>query len=1312
MTSPTRQTLDRRRRRPWWLRPVIWLIWVMAISVFLVAAALLLIQTRPFKNWARDYAVARVNESISGELAMARLDGNFLSHLELSGVTLSLKDDTVATIASIRVRYDLWALFDNVVKIDSLVMDSVCANARQSSDSVWNLARLLPPDTLQALPEDTAAGFGYVIELADFVLSNASVEIEAIDSLVPRRVDNIYIHLSGRYSTDRQNLSLHSLELYARQPDLWIRNLAFEMVSDTSNIAINDLVLETPLNTVTASANLNIDDMARSTAAVKTGPIQMHEFAAFLPPSIAAMQPIVTLSATLSGDTARTFVSMTAENQKISLLAVVAAVSAIIDTTVPGPARYKANAEMQNVALADWLGNPEIDVLLHGSIALTGTGVDPNELTVGIGGHLSRCVIHGHPVSTLSFKTNYARGSAEGTLTGLGEFGRISVSGKVSDLLELPAYRIAVDMANLDLSKLVLPDTLPTDINLSATIEGLGFSPDSMKGEARLDVRKSSFKDLTIDGGFTSFAYTPDGLRIDTMALLSSALTLGIAGSLSWDKSGELTYSLRLDDASMLTDLTKGSLLGGHGRVFGRAVGKPDSLSLETEIDFADLSIETATLSELTGELKTDYVDSVLSGVGWIGGRNITTNGALVDSILVSGRFDLSSFNGTIGVGLANSLRTDASIALTLDSLVKVVLKDISILYRDTRWSGASDSTVVTMTDDGTYDIANFRLVSKNAQGEEQSISIDGTISLSGRSELRAVISDLDLKPLASLYDLELGGTLSAEFGLTGTAADPRADGQLMIADGSYQQFRYHQLGGTFAYGDRRTGFNLNFKPTSTDSLMVSGSVPVVFTLADTSGVEPFSDTVSVSVKAERLPLSILKAAGYHVEQADGHLSCDLQVSNTMDNPHLQGGVSVRDGSLRMPNYGINYQNIIADIGFQPNRVVLDSLAIKDRTGTLKLSGTVEYDSSIISGNISSSRFEAVAKDFYVVSHRDYEIQITSDVNLEGTQSGASYGGQIAVNRSRFYLPAFVNMTNQDALDEMARPMLVAATFPDSMLLADSVVIPGGAPASDSARSAFVDNLRGSLKIVIPRNTWVTSPDLKLEMAGEIDVVKNGPDFELFGPVKVVRGHYQLYGKRFTIKRGELIFRGGADYIAALDIEAAYVFRTATREKKTLRLFVSGTSQMPVVSFTLDAAEISEGDAVSYIVFGRSLDELTQGQRSSVSGDSESGSVAGSVAANLLAGQLSRALGNKLNLDVIEIKAQGDLQSAAVVIGKYLTPDLFMSYQRSFGSASDDNLVPETVTLEYQLTRLIYLQLTQGDPEETGFDVIVKLQKK
>ncbi|MBU0985489.1 MAG: translocation/assembly module TamB, partial [candidate division Zixibacteria bacterium] len=199
--------------------------------------------------------------------------------------------------------------------------------------------------------------------------------------------------------------------------------------------------------------------------------------------------------------------------------------------------------------------------------------------------------------------------------------------------------------------------------------------------------------------------------------------------------------------------------------------------------------------------------------------------------------------------------------------------------------------------------------------------------------------------------------------------------------------------------------------------------------------------------------------------------------------------------------------------------------------------------------------------------------------------------------------------------------------------------------------------------------------------------------------------------RRFNVKRGMVIFQGDSYFNPTLDIEAVYVLRTPTKEKKNLRLNVTGTAETPEIVFSLDGTEIAEGDAVSYIVFGRSLDDLSQGQQTSISGGSGAGEVAGGVAAKLLAGQLAGALGNRLNMDVMEIKAGGDLESAAIVVGKYLTPDLFMSYQRSFGKSSSDDLEPEIVTLEYQLTRLIYLQLTEGNAEEAGFDVILKFEK-
>jgi autotransporter translocation and assembly factor TamB len=215
----------------------------------------------------------------------------------------------------------------------------------------------------------------------------------------------------------------------------------------------------------------------------------------------------------------------------------------------------------------------------------------------------------------------------------------------------------------------------------------------------------------------------------------------------------------------------------------------------------------------------------------------------------------------------------------------------------------------------------------------------------------------------------------------------------------------------------------------------------------------------------------------------------------------------------------------------------------------------------------------------------------------------------------------------------------------------------------------------------------------------------------LFGTINTVRGHYDLYGRRFSIEEGQLIFQGGTDYNTRLSITAEYVFRGANRVKRSLLLLVSGTAERPELAFKLDGSDISEGDALAYILFGRSFDQLTRGQQGEVGEQSSGRELAQGVAAGIVADQLAKTLGREFRLDVIDIRAKSDFGGAAFEVGKYLTTDLFVSYQRGFGSAEDNEFAPEIVTLEYELTRNIFLRLVEGNSRQSGFDVIFRLRE-
>jgi translocation and assembly module TamB len=677
----------------------------------------------------------------------------------------------------------------------------------------------------------------------------------------------------------------------------------------------------------------------------------------------------------------------------------------------------------------------------------------------------------------------------------------------------------------------------------------------------------------------------------------------------------------------------------------------------------------------------------------------------VLDSLSLAGEYapDSSEIEAALW---SPQFRLYARAGITADGLLTLSLQNLEISYGNQQWSLDSGASTIAI-DSAGYSIDGLHLSPGGNDG--QAIHVAGQVDLDHESNVAVTVANLELAPLGSLIEYDLEGRLSTEIALTGKLDMPEIAGKFAVADLRVQQRSIHELAGELTFSEGTARFGLDISATPGDSVNIAGTFPILVdggqTAVDTEG------PISISIRIDSLPLSIIAGDDTFIENADGYIDCDLSISETINDPVVEGGFSIRNGGLSATEYGVKYHDIQVGLSFLPNRVMIDSVTMLRSKGKLHLSGSLDYDSSLIAGQIRSARVDLLTDEFYVVRHRDYEVQLSSDVAVRGDDNSAVYSGSITVDRSRLFLPALISDTDQAPVDDLGLPLLVAATRDTAADSLRNGSLVDDEPAHDSLVSDMMSMLSGRMKLTIPRNTWIKSPELSLELAGDLEIVQEGGEPELFGNIRVVRGHYDLYGRRFKVQRGQVMFSGG-DYLnPVLDVEARYVFRTPTREKKELNLVVTGTAEVPAIKFTLDGTEVPEGDAVSYIVFGRSLDQLNQSQQSALGQKPGTTGMAAGLASRVLAGQLAGVLDRTLNLDVIEIKAGEDLEAAAVIIGKYITPDLFMSYQRSFGSSRDDDLEPEIVTLEYQLARLIYLQLTEGDADESGFDVILKIER-
>src|SRR5262249_43820236 len=94
------------------------------------------------------------------------------------------------------------------------------------------------------------------------------------------------------------------------------------------------------------------------------------------------------------------------------------------------------------------------------------------------------------------------------------------------------------------------------------------------------------------------------------------------------------------------------------------------------------------------------------------------------------------------------------------------------------------------------------------------------------------------------------------------------------------------------------------------------------------------------------------------------------------------------------------------------------------------------------------------------------------------------------------------------------------------------------------------------LVIDAPRNLWLRSPDLNLEVGLGSDFrIEISDPTNIFGEVRVVRGRLDVLGRRFDIQRNSVVRFTGPPAEPALDVTGVW---TSVREQVKVSMHVSG----------------------------------------------------------------------------------------------------------------------------------------------------------
>jgi translocation and assembly module TamB len=390
-------------------------------------------------------------------------------------------------------------------------------------------------------------------------------------------------------------------------------------------------------------------------------------------------------------------------------------------------------------------------------------------------------------------------------------------------------------------------------------------------------------------------------------------------------------------------------------------------------------------------------------------------------------------------------------------------------------------------------------------------------------------------------------------------------------------------------------------------------------------------------------------------------------MSGNLKSPELKGQAKLQEASLKIQSLKNELKIANALIDMQGQKGFLRNLEIQTDGGKGTFVG--DFDFSELSCNLRGKM------NNLLIEPKAVSARLDGNVGVKGSEGKIDINGKVKVERARITIP-------EEPEKKVGEIKFVDEEKPEEFVIEET-----------KETDFFKENVAMDLSVRVPRNAWVRGKGANVEIQGDVEVGKKYDNpLIVTGKVSTVRGTYKIFGKLFKIQEGTLNFSGTPEINPFLDLKALYQVSNVN-----VIVNISGSVKQPELKLTSEPP-MRETDIISYLLFGTPSSQIGAGQRRSVQ-DLAAG-VAGGIAAN----QLNKLFGEKFSLDVISIR--GGESGPQVELGKYLTNDLYIAYERSSTQSSTTTTPSPTnnVHVEYRLFDFLTLESEVGG-EQAGGDV-------
>ncbi|HWQ39987.1 MAG TPA: translocation/assembly module TamB domain-containing protein [Burkholderiales bacterium] len=414
----------------------------------------------------------------------------------------------------------------------------------------------------------------------------------------------------------------------------------------------------------------------------------------------------------------------------------------------------------------------------------------------------------------------------------------------------------------------------------------------------------------------------------------------------------------------------------------------------------------------------------------------------------------------------------------------------------------------------------------------------------------------------------------------------------------------------------------------------------------------PGSAPLKLNASAQLRSIGTLAPLVGAAVSAAGSLSVRLEADGTVAQPGLRGTVAGEDLAVEHVAGGIFLRDGVLRAHLADGVLTLGELRLRGGEGTFSARGELAAR-----GDATQIGVEWSARKLAIVQHPDLRLTVSGAGTLKADEGRIALAGALTADRGRVELRS------------EAAPGLGG----------DVVVAGREQPESVTAR-LLPSEL--DLALDLGPDFRVAGRGLDAQLAGTVRLTgASGAALAARGEIRTVRGTYAAYGQKLSIEQGLFHFSGPVGN-PALQIRAL-------RKDQPVQagVEVTGTARTPLVRL-ISNPEVPDPEKLAWLVLGRRVESGNTADAQTL----QASAVA--LAAGLGTAPLQRQLARVVGLDELRLAAGSEgTQGGVVAVGKRITERVYMSYERSLGTALG------TLRTSYQLSKRWSLRAESGQTD-------------